>query len=154
MQHFLAEEEPARLVAIVESSEDAIISKTLEGIITSWNKGAEGIYGYSAEETVGQPISMLVPSERPDEVPEILKKVRRGEKVEHYETVRLTKDGRRLYISLTVSPIKDSEGNVVGGSTIARDVTERKEAEERLRRAEQRYARSSNGCLQLPTSGR
>jgi diguanylate cyclase (GGDEF)-like protein/PAS domain S-box-containing protein len=137
--HVLAEEGSARLAAIVESSEDAIISKTLDGIITSWNEGAQRIYGYSAEEAVGQPISMLVPPERPDEVPQILERIRQGEKVEHFETVRLTKDARRLEVSLTVSPIKDSEGNVVGGSTIARDVTERKEKEERLRRAEQRY---------------
>ena len=139
MHLFLAEEEPARLAAMVESSDDAIISKTLEGIITSWNKGAERIYGYSAEEALGRPISMLVPPERPDEVPEILEKIGRGEKVEHYETVRLTKDGRRLDISLTVSPIKDTEGNVVGGSTVARDITEREEAERRLREAETLY---------------
>ena len=139
MHLFLAEEEPARLAAIVESSDDAIISKTLEGIITSWNKGAQRIYGYSAEEAVGRPISMLVPPERPDEVPEMLEKIRRGEKVEHYETVRLTKDGRRLDISLSVSPIKDTEGNVVGGSTVARDITGREEAERRLREAETLY---------------
>jgi len=139
-QHSLAEEQLARLAAIVESSsDDAIISKTLEGIITTWNEGAQRIYGYSAEEAVGQPISMLVPPERPDEVPEILEKIRRGEKVEPFETVRLTKDGRRLDVSLVVSPIKDAQGNVVGGSTIARNVTERKDTEERLRRAEQVY---------------
>jgi PAS domain S-box-containing protein len=137
--HFLAEEERARLAAIVESSDDAIIGKTLEGTITSWNKGAERIYGYSAEEAVGEPISMLVPTERPDEVPEILQKIRRGEKVEHFETVRMTKDGRRLDISLTVSPIKDIEGSVVAASTIARDITDRKEAEKRLREAKGRY---------------
>ena len=139
MHLFLAEEEPARLAAIVESSDDAIISKTLEGIITSWNKGAQRIYGYSAEEALRRPISMLVPPERPDEVPEMLEKIRRGEKVEHYETVRLTKDGRRLDISLSVSPIKDTEGNVVGGSTVARDITGREEAERRLREAETLY---------------
>ena len=139
VQLFLAEEEPAHLAAIVGSSDDAIISKTLEGIITSWNKGAQRIYGYSAEEAVGRPISMLVPPEHPDEVPEILQKIRRGEKVEHYETVRVTKDGRKLDISLSVSPIKDTEGNVVGGSTIARDITEREEAERRLRDAETLY---------------
>ena len=137
--HFLAEEERARLAAIVESSDDAIIGKTLEGTITSWNKGAERIYGYSAEEAAGEPISMLVPTERPDEVPEILQKIRRGEKVEHFETVRMTKDGRRLDISLTVSPIKDIEGSVVAASTIARDITDRKEAEKRLREAKGRY---------------
>jgi PAS domain S-box-containing protein len=136
---FLAEEEPARLAAIVESSDDAIISKTLEGVITSWNEGAQRIYGYSAEEAIGRPISMLVPPEHPDEVPGLLEKIRRGEKVEHYKTVRVTKDGRRLDISLTVSPIKDAEGNVVGGSAIARDITEREEAERRLREAETLY---------------
>ena len=137
--HFLAEEEHLRLAAIVESSQDAIIGKTPEGIITSWNKGAQRIYGYSAEEALGQPISMLVPPERSDEVLEILQKIRRGEKVDHFETVRVTKDGRRLDISLRVSPIKDSEGNVVGASTIARNVTDRKESARRLREAETRY---------------
>jgi PAS domain S-box-containing protein len=127
------EEERARVAAIVESSDDAIIGKTLEGIITSWNKGAEKIYGYSVNEAVGQPISMLVPPERADEVPKILEKIRRGEKVVHSETVRVTKDGRRLDISLTVSPIKNSEGDIIGASTIARDITERKHTEEALR---------------------
>src|SRR5215211_537245 len=128
-----SEEESARLAAIVESSDDVIIGKTLEGIITSWNKGAERLYGYSAEETVGQPISMLVPPERPDEVPRILESLRRGEKVDYFETVRVTKDGRKLDISLTVSPIRNSAGDIVGASTIARDITERKRAEETLR---------------------
>src|ERR687893_450213 len=127
------EEERARFAAIVESSADAIIGKTLEGIITSWNKGAQSIYGYSANEAVGQPISMLVPPERADEVPKILEKVGRGEKVVHSETVRVTKDGRRLDISLSVSPIRDNEGSIIGASTIARDITERKHAEETLR---------------------
>ena len=127
------EEERARFAAIVESSEDAIIGKTLEGTITSWNKGAQRIYGYSANEAVGQPISMLVPPERPDEVPKILEKVGRGEKVVHSETVRVTKDGRRLDISLTVSPIRDNEGSLIGASTIARNITERKHTEEALR---------------------
>ena len=129
-----AEEERARLSAIVESSDDAIIGKTLEGIITSWNKGAERIYGYSAEEAVGQPISMLVPLERPNEIPGILESIRRGEKVDHFETVRMTKDGRRLDISLTVSPIRNSAGDVGGASTIARDITERKMAEGAMQR--------------------
>jgi PAS domain S-box-containing protein len=126
-------EERARVAAIVESSDDAIIGKTLEGIITSWNKGAQSIYGYSASEAVGQSISMLVPPERSDEVPKILEKVGRGEKVVHSETVRVSKDGRRLDISLTVSPIKNPEGDIIGASTIARDITERKHAEEVLR---------------------
>ena len=132
-----AEEERARLSAIVESSDDAIIGKTLEGIITSWNKGAERIYGYSAEEAVGQPISMLVPLERPNEIPGILESIRRGEKVDHFETVRMTKDGRRLDISLTVSPIRNSAGDIVGASTIARDITESKRAKDALRRVKE-----------------
>ena len=129
-----AEEERARLSAIVESSDDVIIGKTLEGIITSWNRGAEQTYGYSSEEAVGRPISMLVPTDRPNEIPRILASVRRGEKVDHFETVRMTKGGRRLDISLTVSAIRDSTGNIVGASTIARDITERKRSEETIRR--------------------
>ncbi|HET7272986.1 MAG TPA: PAS domain S-box protein, partial [Rubrobacter sp.] len=121
-----AQQQQARLAAIVDSSEDAIISKTLEGVITSWNRGAQRIYGYSPEEVVGRHISILVPSENPDEIPGILQKLRRGEKIEHYETVRIAKDGRRLDISLTISPLSDSAGNITGASTIARDITERK----------------------------
>src|SRR4051794_30000571 len=135
----LAEEERARLAAIVESSDDAIIGKTLDGIITSWNKGAQRIYGYSPEETVGQSISMLVPPERPDEIPRILARVRRGEKMDHFETVRVTKDGRKLDISLTISPLRNSEGTIIGASTIARDLTESKLAEDALRESEERF---------------
>jgi PAS domain S-box-containing protein len=127
-----AEEERSRLAAIVESSEDAILGKTLDGVITSWNQAAERLYGYSVEEAVGQPVSMLIPPDRPDELAEILRKVRRGEKVEHLETVRVTRDGGHLDVSVTVSPVRDPEGNIVGASTIARDVTERKRVEEAL----------------------
>ncbi len=127
-----AEEERSFLAAIVDSSDDAIIGKTLDGIITIWNRGAQELYGYSAEEAVGKPISILVPPEHPDEVPSSLERVWQGERVERYETVHVTRAGRRLDISLTVSPINDSEGNVVGASTIARNITERKEAERRL----------------------
>jgi PAS domain S-box-containing protein len=130
-----AEEERSRLAAIVESSDDAILGKTLDGTITSWNRAAERLYGYSVEEALGQPITMLVPPDRPEEVPEILRKVRRGEKVDHLETVRVTRDGRHLDVSLTVSPIRNPEGEIVGASTIARDITERKRAEEALREA-------------------
>ena len=137
-----AEEDRARLAAIVESSDDVIIGKTLQGIITNWNRGAERIYGYSAEEAVGQPISMLVPPERPNETPRILERIRRGEKVDHFETVRIAKDGRRLDISLTVSPIRNSVGDIVGASTIARDITERKRTEEKLRESEERLQRA------------
>ena len=135
----LAEEERARLAAIVESSDDIIIGKTLDGIITSWNKAAERLYGYSAHEVMGQPISVLVPPERPDEIPGILERIRRGEKVDHFETVRVAKDGRRLDVSLTVSPIKDSEGNIIGASAIARDITQNKLAEQALRESEERF---------------
>jgi PAS domain S-box-containing protein len=127
-----AEQERALLAAIVESSDDAIISKTLEGTITSWNRGAEKIYGYSAREATGRLISMLVPPEGPNDIPAILEKIRRDEKIDHYETVRMTKDGRRLDISLSISPLKDAKGNIAGASTIARDITERKRAEEEI----------------------
>lgn len=119
-----------RLAAIVESSDDAIISKTLDGTITSWNHGAEMLYGYTPDEAVGNPTSILVPTEREDEVPMVLEKVARGESIEHFETRRLTKDGRTIDVSLTISPIKDADGRVVGASTIARDVSERRRSEE------------------------
>jgi PAS domain S-box-containing protein len=128
-----------RLASIVESSEDVIFSKTLDGIITSWNASAERLYGYSAEEIIGRPVSILVPPERPDEVPGILDRLKRGERVEHFETKRVTKDGRILEIALTISPIKDNEGAIIGASTIARDITERKRVEEALRAGEDRY---------------
>src|SRR5215216_1552490 len=134
-----AEEARARLAAIVQSSEDAIIGKTLEGTITDWNRGAQKIYGYSAEEVIGKPINILVPPDRPNEIPKILERLRRGEAIEHYETVRMTKDGRRVDISLTISPIKGSSGDIVGASAIARDITERKRAEEALKQSELLY---------------
>jgi PAS domain S-box-containing protein len=128
-----AEEVNSRLAAIVESSNDAIIGKTLDGIVTSWNRGAQNIYSYSVEEIVGKPISVLAPPDRYNEIPRILEKVRRGARVNNYETVRLKKDGARIDVSLTVSPIRDSSGTVVGASTIARDITERKRVEETQR---------------------
>jgi PAS domain S-box-containing protein len=134
-----SEEAIVRLAAIVESSDDAIIGKTLDGIITSWNKGAERIYGYSAEEVIGKPVSLLLPPGRQDELKEILERVRRGEQVEHYESERVRKDGRVISISLTVSPVRDSAEKVVGASTIARDVTQRKNMEQALRESEERY---------------
>jgi PAS domain S-box-containing protein len=133
-----AELEIARLAAIVESSEDAIIGKTLEGIITDWNAGAEHLYGYTAAEVVGQPISLLVPPESKEDVPEVLVRIRRGERVTQYETVRMRKDGQRLQISLTVSPIVDRAGQITGAAMIARDITARKRLEAALQaRAEQ-----------------
>jgi len=129
------------LASIVNSSDDAIISKTLDGVITSWNRAAEQIYGYSAQEILGKPINLLLHADRPDEMTVILQKIRGGERVEHYETVRLRKDGRQISVSLTVSPIYDERREMIGVSTIARDITERKRADEQLRTASQ-YARS------------
>jgi PAS domain S-box-containing protein len=114
----------ARLAAIVESSQDAIISKTLDGVIRTWNVGAERLFGYRAEEAIGLPITLIVPPERLDEEQEILARLSRGERIEHFETVRMAKDGRRIDISLTVSPIRDAEGRIIGASKVARDVTE------------------------------
>ncbi|MBV8817687.1 MAG: PAS domain S-box protein [Acidobacteriaceae bacterium] len=119
-----------QLAGIVESSDDVIISKDLDGIIRSWNRGAERIFGYTAEETIGRHISMLATAERVDEIPAILARIRKGERIDHYETQRRTKDGRILTVSLTISPIRDASGTVIGASKIARDITERKRAEE------------------------
>ena len=124
-----AEVESAQLAAIVASSDDAIISKTLEGRVTSWNEGASRIFGWEASEMIGQPILRIIPPELHDEEVEILARLRRGERIEHFDTVRLAKDGRRVDISLAVSPIRDNSGRVTGASKVARDVTERKEAE-------------------------
>ncbi|MDB5109793.1 MAG: domain S-box protein, partial [Mucilaginibacter sp.] len=126
-----AEEKSAKLAAIVESSDDAIISKTLESMITSWNNSAERIFGYTADEIIGQTIYKLIPPERHDEEPLILSRLKRGERVEHFETKRVTKDGRLLDVSLTISPLKDADGNIIGLSKIARDITERKMDETR-----------------------
>ena len=123
----------AHLAAIVESSEDAIISKNLDGIITSWNRAAQRIYGYTEAETVGQPITILIPEDRLNEETEILRKIRRGERIDHFETVRKRKDGTLIPVSLTVSPIKDPAGNIIGASKSARDITEHKRIEEKLR---------------------
>lgn len=128
-----AERTNARLVAIVESSDDAIISKDLSGIVSTWNGAAERIFGYTAAEVIGRSISIIIPAERKDEEAQILGKIRKGERVEHYDTVRKRKDGTLIYVSLTVSPIKDSEDNVIGASKIARDITERNRTEEELR---------------------
>ncbi len=130
-----AEAARLQLAAIVESSNDAIIGKTLDGVIVSWNKGAEEIYGYAAEEVIGNPITMLALPARHAEVREFLEKVRKGERVVNHESERVRKDGALIQVSLTLSPIKDASGNVVGISTIARDITERKVMEEKLRRA-------------------
>jgi PAS domain S-box-containing protein len=128
------------LAAIVNSSEDAIISKNLDGIITSWNAGARRLFGYSADEAVGQNITLIIPPERRSEEVEILSRLKRGERVDHFETVRVAKDGRLVDISLTISPVKDSSGRVVGASKVARDITDRKRFEIAVRESEAHLA--------------
>jgi len=123
------EEMAQRLAAIVESSHDAIISKSLDGTITSWNNGAERLFGYAAEEIIGKPVRILIPPDRQDEEDAIIARVSSGERIEHYETVRLCKDGRSIEISLTVSPIRDAQGKIIGASKIARDISERRRTE-------------------------
>ncbi len=130
----------SRLALIVDSSQDAIIGKNLDGVITHWNKGAEHIYGYKSEEMIGKPITLLAPPERADEIPQILQKIRRGEGISYFESVRVTKDGRRLNVSVSISPVRDAEGNIVGASTIARDITSQKRAEDQLRQAQKMEA--------------
>ena len=128
----------ALLAAIVESSDDAIISKRLDGHIVSWNQGAERLFGYTADEAVGQAISLIIPPDRLEEEAMIIERLRRGERIEHYETVRVTKDGRRVEISLTISPIRDAGNNIVGASKVARDVSQRRAVETALRDADRR----------------
>ena len=127
-----AEESALRLASIVEFSDDAIISKDLDGVITSWNRGAQALFGYTAREAVGNSVRTLIPPDRLDEESEILARIRRGEHIEHYETVRRRKDGTLIDISLTVSPVKNAAGEIVGASKIARNISERKRAEEAL----------------------
>ncbi len=128
-----SEQASALLAAIVDSSDDAIISKGLDGIVTSWNKGAERLFGYTADETIGKPITIIIPSDRLGEEPEILGRLQRGERVDHFETIRRRKDGALLNISLTISPVRDGRGTIIGASKIARDITDRKRAEEAIR---------------------
>ncbi|MHC2333727.1 PAS domain S-box protein [Bradyrhizobium sp. USDA 4454] len=120
------------LASIVESSDDVIVSKNLDGIITSWNKAAERIFGYAASEAIGRPITLVIPEDRLSEEREILTRIRRGERIDHFETVRRRKDGSSIVVSLTVSPVKDAHGNIVGASKIARDITEQKRAQEQI----------------------
>ncbi|HXJ64331.1 MAG TPA: PAS domain S-box protein, partial [Actinomycetota bacterium] len=126
------------LAAIVESSDDAIVGKTPEGIILTWNKAAERLFGYRAEEAVGRPITIVIPPDRLDEERRILANIIRGERMTHFETVRMTRDGRRLDVSLTISPIRDTSGRIVGASKVARDISAQKKAEQALREADRR----------------
>lgn len=139
------------LASIIDGSDDAIIGKTLDGTITSWNRGAEKIYGYSSDEAVGRPISILFPPQCADELPRILKRIKDGGAITHYETIRRRKDGQIIDVSLTISPIHDRGGRAVGASTIARDITERKRAAERFRLA---VEASPNALLMVDQRGR
>jgi PAS domain S-box-containing protein len=131
MEGLSGERAALHYAAIVESSDDAILSKDLNGVITSWNQGAQRLFGYTAEEAVGRPVTILIPADRIEEEPMILDRIRRGERIEHYETIRKRKDGSLIYISLTVSPIKNRRGEIIGASKIARDITELRRARER-----------------------
>src|SRR6516225_6619903 len=134
LEHF---HQRALLAAIVDSSDDAIVSKTLEGRILSWNRGATRIFGYEPHEVIGKPITIIVPPELHPEEQQILDKLRRGERIDHFDTVRITKDGQRIAISLTVSPVRAADGTVIAASKVARDVSERKVAEQRLQQSEE-----------------
>jgi two-component system CheB/CheR fusion protein len=121
-----AEEARAYLASIVESADDTIIGKSMEGVIQSWNAGAERLYGYAASEVIGQSILLLIPPERHEEAADFLRRIKRGERIDHHETVRVTKGGRLIHVSVTISPLKNPSGEVIGASTTARDITERK----------------------------
>jgi PAS domain S-box-containing protein len=134
------------LAAIVQASEDAIIGKTLDGTIVSWNKGAEKMYGYKREEILGHSIAVLLPPGKPDELPGIMKQLRRGRRVESYETTRVHKDGHLIDVSVTISPVKNKAGKVVGASAVARDITKHKQAEAALRLSEERFRVALKGA--------
>lgn len=136
-EQYAINKERAILAAIVASSDDAIISKDLDGIVQTWNTSAERIFGYTAEEMIGKPIALLVPVEIPSEEPFILSKIRRGERVDHYETIRQAKDGRMIDVSLSISPIRDSHGTIIGASKVARDITEQKLIKEKAEHLEE-----------------
>jgi PAS domain S-box-containing protein len=132
-EHERSEAALVQTAAIVASSDDAILAKTLDGVVTSWNEGAERLYGYAAAEVIGRPISLIIPRELSHELPEILDRLRRGERIEHFETTRVAKNGRRIDVSVTVSPVRDARDRIVGASSIARDITHRKRIEAAMR---------------------
>jgi PAS domain S-box-containing protein len=144
-----AEEIRLRYAAIVESSDDAIVAKTLDGVISAWNAAAERMFGYTEREAIGQSITTIIPPDLHDEERDILRRLRAGERVDHYETVRVTKAGERIDVSLTISPLRDPAGRIIGSSKIARDITKAKQAEAALRRSQQRLAREVAGAKTL-----
>jgi PAS domain S-box-containing protein len=148
------ENRDAWLAAIVESSDDAIITKDLNGIITSWNNGAKRLFGYTADEVIGKPVAILIPADRQNEEPGILARLRKGQPIDHYETVRKRKDGTLLDISLTVSPLRNAEGKIVGASKIARDITEKKRAQQALRESEERFRAVVDNISQMAWTAR
>ncbi|MFB3915093.1 MAG: nitrogen regulation protein NR(II) [Terriglobales bacterium] len=135
-EHKHPDQATTMLAAIVESCDDAIVSKDLSGIVTSWNAGAERIFGYTAEEMIGRPITTVIPPELHSDEQCFLKAIQRGERIEHFETVRVRKDGERIFVSITISPVRDAEGRIIGAAKVARDISDRKRALEALRRAE------------------
>src|SRR5678815_3621345 len=137
---------PYWLSALIESADDAIISKTLKGIITSWNAGAQRIFGYTADEVIGKSITILIPEGHENEEPAILARLRAGERIEHYETIRVRKDGKLVNISLTVSPIIGPNGEIIGASKIARDITEQRQARRALDEASERLKLASTAA--------
>ena len=139
-EHRASDEAQARLAAIVASSDDAIISKNLSGIITSWNAGATRLFGFTPEEVIGRSITLLIPPELQDQEISILERLRKGERIDHFETVRVTKSGKRLDVSLTISPVRDSKGRIIGASKVARDITERKRFQDALRESQTQLA--------------
>ena len=144
-----AEEIRLRYAAIVESSDDAIIAKTLDGVISAWNAAAERMFGYTEHEAIGQPITMIIPPDLHEEEYEILRRLRAGERIDHYETVRVTRAGECIDVSLTISPLRDPAGRIIGCSKIARDITKAKQAEAALRQSEQRLTREVAGAKTL-----
>jgi PAS domain S-box-containing protein len=149
----VAEENVRNLAAIVHSSDDAIISKNLNGIIATWNAGAERIFGYTAEEMIGQPLTKLIPADRTEEEPKILAQLKKGERVDHFETKRITKDNKILDVSLTISPVRDIHGNIIGASKIARDITKQKEAERLLIASEEKFRLLADSMPQFIWTG-
>lgn len=149
-----AEEVLSHYAALVESSDDAIVGKTLESRISSWNRGAERLFGYTREEMLGRPISLLIPADRADEEQEIMEKIRRGESVDHFETVRRRKDGTLIDISVTISPIRDAAGTIVGASKVARDISRWKQAEQQLKLLSEALESAANGIAITDAQGR